>query len=90
METLREKIWWLVYDVTNAEDADIITTCILSAIANHMEWTDPIQCRFGHVYSGSYEITQEANLYFMRTYVSSHESIDAAKTAAQAHKEGRL
>ena len=83
MKTLRDKI----NDVVGASG---YTDAIMTIIANHIEWSDPKSCRFGHVFSDrdTYEITSANEVYYLDDLIGMCHTLDDAKQLAQKHKEG--
>lgn len=94
MDTLRDKIAKVVGDSHAASlrlgaAGDLWTAdAIMSIIENHIEWTDPDDCEFKHVYGVGYEITNGYALYdCWGELIEEHDTLDDAKKSAQAHKE---
>lgn len=82
MQSLRDKI----ENVAGGDRVDAIT----AIINNHMEWTDPDDCPFKHIYSGAYEVTNGFTLYHHHEDLGEYDSYEGAMAAAQDHKWGGL
>jgi hypothetical protein len=79
----RERVLELQSAITSA--LSVINS--VPGIIPTLVWTEPSECTFGHIFSGSYEIgNPDHRLYFKLRTIGDFDSVEQAVKAANRHK----